>query len=92
MGVSKLPAAPIFPVGLFTFVLTEQQGIKFFMAGSFGVFPSLVGWVIYALLFICMWRTKRERTLFLLYAVFCVLLVLNIAGCNNLLKSAAEIH
>jgi hypothetical protein len=90
----NFPPLPSFPspVGLFAFFLTGEQGVKFFVAGGMGIFPGLAGWVVYALLFLCMCRVKRTLTLFVLYAVLSVLLALNTSGCNKILHAAAEIH
>ncbi|SRR6266478_1048046 len=92
MGIHNVPAAPYFPIGMFTFFLSPENGITLFMIGGMGIFPSLVGWMIYILLSARIALTSRRIPFFAFYSIFCILLILNVIGCKKIMEVAAGIQ
>jgi hypothetical protein len=85
----QLKEAPGFPMGLLG-VLPEKSAIVVAMFG--GPLVLIGGWALYGLV---TWYILRIRTL-LAYLIalllFCILLALNMAGCNKMIGIASGIH
>jgi hypothetical protein len=85
---ASIVTAPLFPVGLFAlFPNGDNKAIVAWGTGGF-----VIGWVFYTLLSIVMFITKKRGIFFLLYIIFCILLALNIAGCQRILKGVSNIQ
>jgi hypothetical protein len=81
-------AAPFFPVGLIACLPNgEDKAIAGWMNGAW-----IIGWVIYALLSVTMFQVKKRGLFFLIFGIFCILLLLNISGCNRVMNAASQIH
>jgi hypothetical protein len=88
MNPASIITAPLFPVGLFAlFPNGDDKAIVAWGTGSF-----IIGWVFYILLSIIMFITKKKGVFFLLYIIFCILLALNISGCQRILKDMSHIR
>jgi hypothetical protein len=83
-----LLAAPFFPVGLFALIPQgDEGGIEAMMTGGF-----IIGWAIYMLLSVIMFKTKNRGLFFFIYVMFCALLLLNLAGCYRTTEAASHIQ
>jgi amino acid transporter len=71
---------PAFPAGLFEFFGVKQN------AQSNSHLQFFIGWLPYVVLTIGAYLTKRKSTYFIIYAVFCILLVMNVIGCRAVLR------
>jgi hypothetical protein len=81
-------AAPFFPIGLFALLPQGAEGgVKAWMTGSF-----IVGWAFYILLSIVMFKIKGRNLFFVIYVIFCGLLVLNLGGCYRTTEAASHIQ
>jgi hypothetical protein len=81
-------AAPFFPIGLIACLPNgEEKAIAGWMRGAW-----IIGWVVYALLFIAMFQIKKRGVFFLVFIIFCILLLLNISGCQRIAEAASGIH
>jgi hypothetical protein len=81
-------AAPFFPLGLFALMPQgEEGGIEAMMTGGF-----IIGWAIYMLLSVIMFKTKNRGLFFFIYVMFCALLLLNLAGCYRTTEAASHIQ
>lgn len=81
-------AAPFFPIGLIACLPNgEEKAIAGWMRGAW-----IIGWVVYALLFIAMFQVKKRGVFFLIFIIFCILLLLNISGCQRITEAASGIH
>ena len=83
-------AAHYFPIGLVAMLPKGDQ--KAVMALSMGPIYVGIGWMFYAGLSLILSRTKRKSAFSLVYIFFCILLALNVAGCNKMLKALAKIE
>ena len=64
----------IFPLGLVTFVVPARQEL---------IFTSLIaGWLFYIALTVFGLLQRRRLRYFIVYAILCLLLILNVIGCN----------
>ncbi len=85
----SLFTAPFFPIGLLAlFPHGEDRAITAWQMQ----FPVLLGWGFYLAIQAILMRMRRETLFFVCYAFLCVLLVLNVAGCQRVLAAAAQIH
>lgn len=84
---SAIAAVPFFPAGLLGLLGNGEEGIIGFMTGAW-----VLGWVLYVVLTVSMVRTKTRDAFFSTYVVFCILLVLNVAGCQRLSTVASGIQ
>jgi hypothetical protein len=81
-------AVPFFPVGLLDWLPHgEEKAIEGWMIGAW-----VVGWMIYVFLSMAMFAAKRTGIFFIIYVIFCVLLVLNVVGCQRVMQAASGIH
>lgn len=87
LSPSSIVAVPFFPAGLLGFFGHEESGIIGFMTGAW-----VLGWVLYMVLTVSMVRAKKRDAFFRTYVVFCILLALNVAGCQRLTSAASGIH
>lgn len=88
MNPASIITAPLFPMGLFAlFPNGDDKAIVAWGTGGF-----IVGWLFYVLLSIVMFTTNRKGIFFLLYIIFCILLALNVGGCQRVLKDVSHIH
>lgn len=85
----ELRGALAFPVG-FCGLLPAEPAIGTAFLG--GVVVIGVGWGLYVWLALGMKKAKRLGGFSLFYLVFCALLALNVAGCRELITTAAGIH
>jgi len=84
-----LQSAPAFPVGLLG-GLPQQHAI---VVAWLGGLPDMIGgWMLYALLTYVMLRIKNIPIFLVLFAMFCILLALNLAGCNRMMKTVSGTH
>ena len=83
-----LLTAPCFPAGLLALL---PSGDSSAIVAGMMVVPMVVGWALYALLSVVMHRT-RKRGLFLLDVVFCMLVALNLVGCQRASEAASQIQ
>ena len=83
-----LRAAAMFPIGLFALFAGGTQNA--FWAWATGGF--IIGWVIYAVLSGLLFNAKNKRVFIAIYIVFCILLALNVGGCQRVLEDASHIQ
>jgi hypothetical protein len=81
--------APFFPVGLFYWF---PNGESMAIWAWFLILPMFIGWPIYIFLTIVLFRTKKRATFLVIYFIFCLLLALNVGGCQHVLKSVSGIQ
>lgn len=85
-----LLGAASFPVGLIAMLPRgEERAIEVSMLG-----PAFVGfgWIVYSALSFVISLTKKMSVFSIAYALLCLLLLLNMAGCHKVLEAAAGIH
>jgi hypothetical protein len=88
LNPGNLLAAPFFPLGLIALFSIEMT-ITSWMLGA----PAIIlGWIVYILLSAVMNRMKTKGAFFLIYLIFCVVLALNISGCQKAIESVKGIH
>ena len=87
---ANLLTAPSFPLGLIA-LLPRGEGEAVATAWLIGI-PLIVGWGIYAMLFVLILRTRKRIAFLFVYVVFAVLLGLNLAGCQRALEAASQIR
>lgn len=87
LSPSSIAAAPFFPAGLLGLLGNEEDGIIGFMTGAW-----VLGWMLYITLTTYMVRAEKRGAFFRTYTVFCILLALNVAGCQRLTSVASGIH
>jgi hypothetical protein len=80
---------PFFPVGL---VAMFPNGAYYGTVATMLVFPALLGWVLYGIIYFFIRRARRRGTFLLLYILLCVLLVLNLVGCQRVIEASKGIH
>jgi hypothetical protein len=82
--------APWFPVGLLAiFPGGEKNAIAAWMKGL----PfTLLGWLLYLFLSAAMARARKERLFILIYVIFCIVLALNLVGCQITFNATQQIH
>ena len=86
---SQLLMAPFFPIGLLALLPGgDEKTITAWMQG----FPCVLGWVVYALFSAMLFRIRKRDAFFLFYALFCIILALNMVGCKKAFEAAAGIH
>jgi hypothetical protein len=87
---AHLLTAPVFPVGLFA--LLPDRGDEAVATAWLLRIPIVMGWAIYVLLSAAMWRARTRGAFLLIYIAFCMLLALNLGGCQRALEAASQIH
>ena len=83
-----LRATAMFPIGLFAFLANGTQNA--FWAWATGGF--IIGWVIYVVLSAMMFNAKNKRGFIVIYVIFCILLALNVGGCQRVFEDASHIQ
>jgi hypothetical protein len=75
---------PIFPLGLFIAIGPAPA-----RSGLFGsiTFACAVGWLLYLLITCAASFTKRWLFFLLFYGILCLLLVFNVRGCHQMMKT-----
>jgi hypothetical protein len=84
---SSLLAAPFFPIGL---VAVWPNGVDKAITPS--MTQLLLGWGLYLALHSIILRARKADTFYVFYVALCLLLLLNVGGCQRVLDSAAGIH
>ena len=84
---SAIKAAPFFPAGLLGLFGNEENGIIAWMLGAW-----VLGWGLYIVLTISMFRETKRDAFFRTYLMLCVLLALNVAGCQRTLSAVSGLH
>ena len=84
-----LLAAPWFPVGLLALL---PDGGKTAVTAWMTLFPIVLGWGVYCVFSVVLFKIRRAQTFFIVYVLFCILLALNIGGCQKLLDVSSKIH
>jgi hypothetical protein len=80
--------APFFPIGLAALLPNgEGRAIRAWM--SFGF---IIGWALYILLSLAMFKTRKRNGFFVIYMIFCILLLLNLAGCYRTFSAVSHIQ
>lgn len=88
MHPAHIVAVPFFPLGLLDWLPHgEQTAIEGWMIGAWSI-----GWMLYAFLSVAMFAAKRTGVFFIIYVIFCVLLLLNVVGCQRVMEAASQIH
>jgi hypothetical protein len=72
----------LFPIGLVPMVGASEEQVRH-------SWVLKVGWLLYAGLMAGACISRRKRTYFIIYAIFCLLLIVNIIGCRAM---AGAIH
>jgi hypothetical protein len=81
-------ATPMFPIGLLFWLPNgENKAIEGWMTGAW-----VIGWLFYFLLSVVMFRIKKSGIFFIIYFIFCILLVFNVVGCQRVIQVASGIH
>lgn len=81
-GPYRIVSVLYFPIGLLGWLLKgDDKAIGAVMLG----YPLLLGWGFYILLSVILFRARRNWIFFLLCAFLCMVLLLNVAGCNECL-------
>lgn len=78
----RLISAPVFPVGLVA-CLSEGAAVGLMMILS-GLPAIILGWPIYVVVTIAISKAKGIRSFTLIFVVLCILLALNVSGCEKL--------
>lgn len=69
---------PFFPAGLFTIFIQNTR---------FSFWSIIAGWLVYLFLIVVAISIENRRLFLLIYTVFVILLVINIAGCRQILPT-----
>jgi hypothetical protein len=81
-------ATPMFPIGLLFWLPNgENKAIEGWMTGAWAI-----GWLFYLLLAVVIFRIKKSGIFFIIYLIFCILLVFNVVGCQRVIQAASGIH
>ena len=86
---AHLLLVPFFPVGLLALLPNGEQAA---IGGWMLQFPIMLGWAFYAAYSFIMLRQRRATVFFVLYIVFCIVLVLNVGGCQRTMDAASKIE
>jgi ribosomal protein L40E len=85
---SSILATPFFPIGLLVWLPKgEETAIAGWMMGAW-----VIGWIFYLLFSVIMFKTKKAGPFFIMFSMFCILLILNVVGCQRVMQTASEIH
>lgn len=86
---SHLLLVPFFPLGLVALLPNgEQKAVDAWMLQI----PILAGWTFYAAYSFIMLRQRRATIFFVFYIVFCIVLVLNVGGCQRTMEAVSKIE
>jgi hypothetical protein len=86
---SQILLAPFFPLGL---LAALPHGEDRAINGWMQIYPALLGWLFYGLISAALFKARGKQSFFLTYILFCIILLLNVAGCKKVLEAAAGIH
>ena len=76
----------MFPAGLFAFLPPGQPDEKW-------AIPLLcLGWLIYVTHAVFFFRARKTKIIWILYAVFLLLLICNVGGCHQMLRGTPYGH
>ncbi len=85
---SAIPAAPFFPIGLLVWLPRGLNvAIKGWMVGAWAL-----GWVFYGFYSVILFWVKKTGVFFILFLIFSILLLLNVAGCQKMMQEVSGIH
>jgi hypothetical protein len=82
-------SASWFPLGLLGLIPNDNAIIVAMLGGPF---LNICGWMIYFALTIGIFATKRNLLSWAIFVFFCVLIALNLVGCDRLIKIGSEIE
>jgi hypothetical protein len=86
---AHLLMAPFFPIGLLALL---PDGEKMAITAYMMIFPIGLGWIFYGI-YSWVLLSRRGATVFYTWFVFfCVILILNVVGCQKVMQAAAGIH
>ena len=71
-----------FPLGLFGLLPSRAVGYVIF-PGAAGA-AVVIGWMVYATFAMAVDRAKSTGRFFIIYFLFCLLLLLNLVGCKTI--------
>ncbi len=77
---------PLFPFGLFT-VFGVGVGSRLSV-----LLMTVLGWGVYALLTFLAYTARKRFRYFLLYGIFCLVLILNVTGCRQVLSGLSFLN
>jgi hypothetical protein len=86
---SHLLLAPFFPIGLLG-VWPNNEGAA--IGGWMLQLPIVLGWVFYLTFSVIMIKARKAKTFVILFIVFCILLVLNVGGCERTMEAVSHIE
>ncbi len=89
LNPSSVLAAPFFPIGLLALL---PRGEEKAITGVMMLYPVFLGWGFYFGFQVIMMGTRSDKVFFVLYAVLCVLLLLNVGGCQRVVEAASQIQ
>lgn len=84
----SIRTAIFFPIGLLA-LLPNGEHMAIF-AGIVGGW--IVGWIFYIVLSVVLFCAKKSNHFFLIYIIFCILLALNVAGCQEVSQAVSKIE
>jgi len=90
MGRETMPGVLFFPLGLL--LVFPSSGETVMTWAMYGMFYGPIGWSFYAVLSLAMGAARTKKKFFLLYLLFCALLIVNIAGCKRAMGLMEGIH
>jgi hypothetical protein len=79
-----------FPAGLFAICQPEEKALETSLT-AFGTGAFFLGWGIYFVLSVFMLLAKKRTLFVILYLIFCLVLLLNVGGCQRLWDAVAQI-
>jgi hypothetical protein len=86
-----LRAIFFFPIGLFGLFGGDEKAVETsFTACATGAF--IFGWLLYAALSVAIFTVGKRKTFTAIYIIFCILLALNVGGCQRVLESMSHIQ
>lgn len=83
-----LRTALFFPIGFFALLPNSDNAV----AIAFTTLGWSIGWVLYFALSVAMFLTKKKSVFIIIFTIFCVLLAINVVGCQHVLKNDAPIQ
>jgi len=85
---ASILSAPLFPAGLVVWLPNgEDKAVTGLMTGAW-----MIGWLFYLILTIFVFAAKRMRVFIIVYVIFCLLLILNVVGCEKTMEAVSQIH
>jgi len=85
---TSLAAFYAFPLGLLAWLPNgDEKAVVGLMFGGW-----IVGWIFYILISVALSRIKKKGLFLCIYFLFCILLMLNVVGCQRVLEAASGIR